>query len=96
MIFTANIKLSKSISAFSLYVFSHVVAAKLVLELVSSNSDDGHQQPSSSSPKTVPLAGEASMKDETVITNISEGTVEKKKRLNIYLEISYWKICILI
>lgn len=58
MIFTANIKLSKSMKALSLYVFSHVVAAKLVFELVSNNSEDGHQPSSSSSPNTVPLAGE--------------------------------------
>lgn len=50
MIFTANIRLSKLMKAFSLCVFSHVVAAKLVLELASNNSEDGHQPSSSSSP----------------------------------------------
>lgn len=34
MVFTANIKLSKLMNIFSLYVFSSVVAAKLGLELV--------------------------------------------------------------
>lgn len=49
MIFTANIRLSKLMKAFSLCVFSQVVAAKLVLELIN-NSEDGHQPSSSSSP----------------------------------------------
>lgn len=51
MVFTAIIRLCKLMKAFSSCVFSHVVVAELILELVSNSSEDGHHLSSSLSPK---------------------------------------------